>query len=204
MRTVFAVVLITILLACAGKAMDVGSNSGRDSGAPGSNGSLDSGGPVGTMAGSSAIPSSFSLTEVDIALAKCSQPHGSVDAYSTVAGLKSRLVGAWLSCPGNFTQAPSRSWAADGTWHRLVSADGQDPGSSSGYSYVIGLVEGQGLQDVGTYVVENEAGTECTVGDCEVTARRADGATDSYGVAFEMAPRRMLVSQMYWYVPLGE
>jgi len=140
----------------------------------------------------------------DMALAKCSDPHGSVDGYATVDGLKTRLVGAWLKCPENSGASGSRIWDMDGTWHRLVSADGQDPGSSSGYSYTMGLVEGQGVQDVGTYLVQNEAGAECNPSDCQITAHRADGAIDSYGVAFETAPRRMLLSQQYWYVPLGE
>ncbi len=188
MRTLFLGLALSLsplaFAACSGKTIDVGSSE--------QTGDSGSGEAIAPTPGTS-----FTASQVQAALGACNQPHGTADAYSTVAGLSSRLVGAWFMCPGtagSISSDTSAVFGADGSWHRLDS-DGNG-----------GLVEGQGLEDTGTYSAAptNDASDECDPSDCPVTFHGSQGSIEQAELSFETGPRRMLFGGVNWFVPLGD
>jgi hypothetical protein len=172
----------SLLAACSGHTIDVGSAAQPDGGADGT---------------SPAPASSFTALDVQRAQQACSAPHGTADLYSDVAGLQSRLVGAWYICPGAVIAVQddgSAVFTADGQWIKLV-----DDGSG-------GLREGQGLQETGTYHLGlgNDADPVCDTSNCRMTLQSQAGGGSEVSVGFETGPRRMLLGASDWLVPIGE
>jgi hypothetical protein len=176
-------VALGMVAACSGSTLDVGSSD--DAGAA-------------SDASAAATPSSsvvYTIAQVSAAEDACTQAHGPADVYTTIDGLRERLVGAWWPCAadgGEYFCFPGEPLdiTADGTWRLLVS-DGSG-----------GLVGAQGLQAEGTYGLPNEAGFVCG-SVCDVGVSPLSGGLSECSVGFETSPRRMLVGGVAWFVAIG-
>jgi hypothetical protein len=166
-----------MVAACSGNGVNVGSSGDAGTNSPGPGAAV------------------FTAAQVRDAEDACSRSHGPADVYTTIDGLKARLVGAWWPCAADggenfcFPGEPV-DITADNTWRLLVS-DGSG-----------GLTGAQGLQAEGTYGLPNEAGFVCG-SSCDVGVSASSGGLSECGVGFETSPRRMLVGGVDWFVAIG-
>ena len=134
------------------------------------------------------VPSSYSATDVQTALATCELPHGPVVHPATYRDKRALLVGAWVECPPPSATIfhPAIAFRSDGAWRHLMA-------DASG-----GLVPDDHPGDGGTYsfLLVDDAPTN---GNADVTVTTGGGSptpeTFSNGpTVFESSPTRLYVA----------
>ncbi len=175
-----ALLAASVLAACGGHALDVGSNgAGAHAGNTGNN--------AGTEA---SVPTSFTASQVSAALANCTRPHGPAVSSTSESQEEQLVAGAWVACPPQASNVapmflpgiafqpeqqvgPVDASGPEGQWSRLEMS------SSGGMSAAVGL-ENQGqwfAQNASAAAVLTDAGD-------------ANGCFAG-AVGFETSPRRM-------------
>jgi hypothetical protein len=179
------------LAACGGQKLDVGSRSPAPGNAGGSGGFQTAGDAGGAGTGIT-IPPSFTSSQVNAALANCTQPHGQAVVSSSQSQEAQLIAGAWVACPtqsrgtnavpmflpGIAFQPEQQTGPVDasgpaGQWSRLEK-------DSSG-----GMSATTGTENQGTWFAQNES-------EAAVLTNAGDSTGCFAGpVSFETSPRRM-------------
>ncbi len=144
---------------------------------------------------------SYAATAAASALAHCSDPHGSIDAYDSVGALSTKLVGAWLRCPA---ERPSQ-YDHRGDENVGIAL------TSTGAMRILGraadgsIVQGHGLDAEATYAIHPPETAEYNNISYFIVAKYANGGSGGFYAKFEAGPRKLRADmgvQPDWFVPL--
>jgi hypothetical protein len=129
----------------------------------------------------------------------CNAPHGTPSPQPTTQDVQNAIVGAWYDCT---VPVIAQVYQRSGSFHANGDWRGLEPDGNGG------LVEGQGLLDVATYVVfaVDDAGDSCGLVECGPDFKGGGVGEAQVGATFETSPTRMQLVEAtgHWFVPLGD